>query len=426
MKNRSFLCLTAALVLGCAVVADAQVSNREAVFARLRQVAESSSYYWAWTYPWLDHGNWRGDRRFTVEKDGKVLPMPTDEVKLACSYQQYAQGRRAVINYADLASLVGTWHVDDYYRINRAGMTAAIKRQWKEFGGIMVFNWHMDQPYCTNGFRAASYRFKSEGRNRNVVRQILDGTGDPCGVENGWTRDRRQPFANPREWFLASLKDVAEFFNGLVDDETGRPIPVILRYPHECDGAWFWWGRTWCTTDEFRRFCRFEADYLRKACPDQILFAYTPDRTWSDFGKEGDTANTFLAYYPGDGYVDILGLDDYSIGNGNDKQVEERLAETVRKLRLMTDFARPRKQVVSISECGGTKKRDDFWVYLHRAATAEGVKVAFVDTWAGSYGCKPMTEASAVDEKAFAARPDVLMEGAGNGFRPGGDRPPVR
>lgn len=80
-------------------------------------------------------------------------------------------------------------------------------------------------------------------------------------------------------------------------------------------------------------------------------------------------------------------------------------------------FARPRKQVVSISECGGTKKRDDFWVYLHRAATAEGVKVAFVDTWAGSYGCKPMTEASAVDEKAFAARPDVLMEGAGNGFR---------
>ena len=28
--------------------------------------------------------------------------------------------------------------------------------------------------------------------------------------------------------------------NGLVD-ASGRPIPVILRYPHEMDGGWFWW-----------------------------------------------------------------------------------------------------------------------------------------------------------------------------------------
>jgi len=409
-----FLPVACLLAIG---VSCAEASFKDDVFLQLRETAASTNYYWAWTYPWLNHGDARGDGAHADRKDGRVFPKPVGSVKLATGYQRFAGGRRAVLNYADLASLVGTWHSDDYYRINRVSLTAAIRQQWHEFGGVQVFNWHMDHPYCTNGFRSASYRYKSEGENRNVIRQILDGTGGPCGTDTMHGRGNRRAFANPREWFMASLKDVADFFNGLVDEQ-GRKIPVILRYPHECDGSWFWWGRGWCSTDEFRRFCRMEADYLRQACgPDQILFAYTPDRTWRDFGKEGDSDNTFLAYYPGDAYVDLIGLDDYSIGNGSDEAVEKNLTETVRKLRLMSDFAAMRGKVACISEAGGRHKRDDFWVYLHRAATAPGVRVAFVDTWAGCYGTLPDTPASEADEKAFAVRPQVLMEAPDTGFR---------
>jgi len=391
---------------------------REDVLVQLRRTAASENYYWAWTIPWLDHWRANGDPSHVLEKDGRFLPKPMREVRLESVYQRYTGGRRALINYGDLASITGTWHADRYYQINRAGLTAAIRRQWHEFGGIQVFSWHMDQPYCTNGFSEASYRYKSEGADRNVVRQILDGTGGPCGTDTMFARGARKAFANPRDWFFASLKDLADFFNGLVDEETGKKIPIILRYPHECDGEWFWWGRTWCSAEEFRRFCRMEADYLRQACgSDQILFAYTPDRTWCEFGQEGDANNTFLAYYPGDNYVDILGLDDYSIGNGEDKDVESRLARTVGKLRQMTAFAKKRNQVVCISETGGKGKRDDFWQFLHRAATAADVSVAFVDTWAGVYGTLPETPASETDERAFAARPQVLLEGSGRGFR---------
>ena len=49
--------------------------------------------------------------------------------------------------------------------------------------------------------------------------------------------------------------------------------------------------------------------------------------------------------------------------------------------------------------------------------TAEGVKCAFVDTWSGKYGTLPDTPASEQDELAFSRRPEVLMEGGGNGFR---------
>ena len=395
-----------------------KTSPREDVLARLKEVAASPNYYWAWTYPWFSNQMPEGDSRYAVEKDGRFVPMPTDEVRLESVYQQFSSGRRSLIGYSDLALLVGTYGPDRAYRMNRAGHTAAIKRLWKELGGIHVFSWHMDHPYCTTGFEARPYRYKSEGANRNVVRQILDGTGGPCGTDTVFARGARKPFRNPREWFLACLKDIADFFNGLVDEETGEKIPVVMRYPHECDGSWFWWGRTWCTADEMRQLSRMEADYLREKCgKDQIIFAYTPDRTWSEFGHEGDTNNTFLAYYPGDAYVDLIGVDDYSIGNGNDKEVDEWLAETVRKFRLLTKFGDERGKVVCISESGGNKKRDDFWQYLHRAATAEGVKVAFVDTWGLAWGSLPATPASEADEKAFAARPQVLMEGPGNGFR---------
>lgn len=398
-----------------------QASPREEVLEKLRQTGASPNYYWAWTHAWVDAWRRSGDATHVVKTNGLIRPKATADVKLASVCQKYSGGLRPLINYGDLATVTGTWHPDLAYTVYRAALTATIKRQWKELGAIQVFSWHMDQPYCTNGFPECSYRFKSAGENRNVIRQILDGTGGPCGTDTMVARNARKPFANPREWFLASLKDVAGFFNGLVDEETGRKIPVILRYPHECDGSWFWWGNTWCTPDEFRRFCRFEADYLRKACGnDQIIFAYTPDRAWNEFGQEGDSTNTFLAWYAGDAYVDIIGLDDYTIGNGTDAAVGKNLEKTIWRLRQMTNFARPRRLVVAISETGGKGRRDDFWQYLHRAATAEGVEVAFADTWSGIYGMLPATPASAEDEKAFAARPQVLLETKDVGFRVGG------
>ena len=407
-----------ALAATAAFSAPAPGSDAARVLERLKSVAESPRYYWAWTHTLINAWQWNGDKKHAVAKEGGYAPKPLADVQLTFGYAKYADGKRTVINYSDLAGVTGTWHPPMFYAANRASLTAAIKKQWQEFGGLVVFSWHMDQPYCTNGFKSASYRFKSAGADRNVIRQILDGTGGPCGTGCIDGKSHRQPFPNPRAWYMASLKDIAEFYNGLVDEETGRKIPVVMRYGHEMDGGWFWWGRGWCTSDEFRRFSRMTADYLREACGEgQIIFAYTPDKTWKDFGKEGDADNTFLAYYPGDKYVDIVGLDDYSIGHGDDKKAEAALAETVRKLRLMSAFAKERGQVAALTETGGKNKRDDFWVYLHRVMTADGVTCAFVDTWGGCYGTIPDTPASEQDELAFSRRPEVLMEGNGTGFR---------
>ena len=89
----------------------------------------------------------------------------------------------------------------------------------------------------------------------------------------------------------------------------------------------------------------------------------------------------------------------------------------MRKLRLISDFAKAHGHVAALTETGGKNKRDDFWIHLHGILTAEGVRCAFVDTWGGCYGTVPDTPASEQDEIAFARRPQVLMAGPTTGFR---------
>jgi len=65
------------------------------------------------------------------------------------------------------------------------------------------------------------------------------------------------------------------------------------------DGTWFWWGKDSCTQGEFIRWCRLTADTLRsKGADGQVLFAYTPDRTWRELGSPGDGGSNYLSWYP--------------------------------------------------------------------------------------------------------------------------------
>ena len=62
----------------CALAGDGSVA--EQLKAKLVAVGESPRCYWAWTYPWLNHGGWAGDMRNVVEKDGVFLPNPAETV----------------------------------------------------------------------------------------------------------------------------------------------------------------------------------------------------------------------------------------------------------------------------------------------------------------------------------------------------------
>ena len=360
------------------------------LLVRLKKVAASAQVLWAWTEEWvtwgsMDYGTWPRYRT----RIGKLT------------------GRAPLMCYYDLGSVVGTAATDAHKAEAQRVMSEAIRTHWRACRGIPVFSWHMDHPCTTNGFPAAWYRYKC-GEHPKVIADILSGREYPCGINLQWCREKRTPAKSPRAWYFARLDEIATFFARLTDDE-GCPIPLVLRYEHEMDGGWFWWGKGWCTPNEFVALSRLEADYLRgRLGKDRILFAYTPDRTWKELGAEGDGGHNFLSWYPGDDYVDIMGFDDYSIGKGKtEAEAVKNFNETLRKLRLVGGFARARGKVLGISETGCRDARNDFWASLLKLATADGLGCAFVNTWSGPWTL-PDTPEGIEDQRRFIASPAVL------------------
>ena len=77
-------------------------------------------------------------------------------------------------------------------------------------------------------------------------------------------------------------------------------VVVLWRPFHEMNGGWFWWGAK--DPDTFIRVWRQMFDYFTKTKGlDNLLWVYAPNHG-------GKTA----AYYAGDHYVDIVGLDAYT------------------------------------------------------------------------------------------------------------------
>jgi len=344
----------------------------------LRRTGQSGQCYWAWTQEW---GGRRAFGQFATPVSRRTKKFP-------------------LMAYYELQELCGrelTWREglageDLRHADARRSTSYAIRRHWRAARGLPVFSWHMGNPCVPPDKPGAWYVCKD---HPDVVGDILSGRT----YENGCC---------PCAVYRRNLEDVAAFFNGLKDDE-GRPIPVVFRYPHEMDGSWFWWGAGHCTPDAFIRFCRMTGDFLRERCGrDRMIFAYTPDRRWQELGEPG-RGRDYLTWYPGDDYVDVVGFDDYSIGKGKTaEEADANQAETVRKLRLVTDYARAHGKIAALSETGCNKTRDDFWTRLGAIVTSPSVACAFVNTWHGVY-TTPQTDAAWADLDRFLSGPAVRM-----------------
>ena len=391
-------------------LAAVQGSPADRCLAHLREVAESKSFYWAWTEPWVGYSP-DGDRRCAKEVGGRIVPASYGETVLDLGGYARLQAVPRMF-YLDLANVTGSWFPPRFYAANRATYTAIIRKVWKDNGSMCVFSWHMGHPCTTNGYSWGNittqpFRYKCK-THPNVIRAILNDEQWPCGVGCIDGKVCRTPDASPRAWFMRQLGEVADFFDGL-RDEKGDRIPVILRYAHEMDGGWFWWGKDWCSCDEFIALARMEADYLRRRCGNgQILFAYTPDRTWKEIGQPGVADGNYLAWYPGDEYVDIVGYDDYYIGKGDTEEKRRDIFEdVVSRLRKLTAFAQVHGKVMALSE-SGVDGSDTYYSTIYRLMTSEGVKAAFFNSWGGKWTL-PSTPGGERDVREFVQRPEVIV-----------------
>jgi mannan endo-1,4-beta-mannosidase len=153
------------------------------------------------------------------------------------------------------------------------------------------------------------------------------------------------PGGTHRTEYLAGLDDLADFLNGF-NDKDGNLIPVLLRLYHEADNTSFWWAQDGCTNAQFISLWQDMVTYLRDTKGvSNVLYCYTP------LGKL-----TFTDRYPGDDYVDIIGIDGYD--------ADGTVTDILTTLQTYSNAANDRGKVAIYSEgirALNTNPDADFW-----------------------------------------------------------------
>lgn len=225
-------------------------------------------------------------------------------------------------------------------------------------GMINIFCWHLREPYEGDVFYTSEM---TEFQKANAFKSILPGGAN-------------------HEYYKQKLQKVAEFTKGLKGAD-GSIIPIIFRPFHEFDKDFFWWGAPYSTTQEFISLWRFTVEYLRDDLGvNNILYAFSPDNSYS-------TTTSYLQRYPGDEYVDIVGMDNYGdLSN----QEGANLGAANQKLKVVSDLAEERVKIPAFTETGyfvsaGTTLAPNFYSdNLYQVLTNNEINIGFMMFWQNS------------------------------------------
>jgi len=246
---------------------------------------------------------------------------------------------------------------------NIDGVPFADIRNWiiqvNQRGGINTVSWHHKNP-VTGG---SSWIERND--HSAYIRDILPGGPH-----------------NPQ--FAAELALVGDFLQSLTMAD-GTPVPIIFRPYHEFEGEWFWWTSANNSPEAFIALWRYTVDYLRNERGlHNLLFCYNPNFVDMDVARD---------YYPGDAYVDLIGVDIYWHNH-----FSYTLKSKARLARLIS-FARDKGKIPCYSETGHNyfeNGQDDGWWSQILLPLLQNKGLAYVLVWR-----------NAEDMHSFVPSPDI-------------------
>jgi mannan endo-1,4-beta-mannosidase len=236
-----------------------------------------------------------------------------------------------------------------------------IVAQYKR-GGIITLSWHPYNPVT--------------GKN------AWDPSGTPLKeiLSGGAVHAKFESWIGKVAAFIKSLKTVK-----------GNRIPVIFRPWHEMTGGWFWWGCKSCTPEEYKSIYRYTIDRLHSLGVDNAVICYSPG------ADSNETAERYMTYYPGDKYVDMLGVDAYQYGS------KEQYVKDVRnELAIMQQLSAAHKKLYALTETGYRNTPDAEWFTTGVLPAISGFRMSYVLFWRNAWDQK---------EENFGPAPDKSCAG---------------
>ncbi|WP_338839501.1 glycoside hydrolase family 26 protein [Flavobacterium ginsenosidimutans] len=217
-----------------------------------------------------------------------------------------------------------------------------------ERGGITTVSWHFNNPASDGGF------YWKDGISAASISLI-------------------KPGGSHHEEYKEILKSIADFAHS-VKAKDGKLSPMIFRPFHEFDGDWFWWGKAHTSREDFIAVWQFTVSYLKDTLGvHNFIYAFSPDNR---FNSEEE----YLERYPGDEFVDLLGMDDYG-DFGRDGKYD--LDAGLKKLKIFSDLAIKKKKLAAFTETGlESIPNENWWTeVLLKTLKSENLELAYVLVW---------------------------------------------
>ncbi|MCV9387009.1 glycoside hydrolase family 26 protein [Reichenbachiella ulvae] len=190
------------------------------------------------------------------------------------------------------------------------------------------------------------------------------------------------PGGKDHDKFVAELDDLGDFLTTVKSGET--LVPMIFRPFHEHNGDWFWWGKGICSEEEYIAIWRFTVNYMKNTKGlHHLIYCFSPDASRMN---NKDLRSEYLYGYPGDEYVDMLGIDDYwNVGRDiNPRPAAEQERIFIETLEVVTQLAEEKGMVAAITETGLESITNPTWFsdeILNPIKKSDKIKMAYVLVW---------------------------------------------
>lgn len=190
---------------------------------------------------------------------------------------------------------------------------------WHKNGGIVGCMWHWNMP--TN-----------DGQDWTCT----PGTGNK---ETGF--DVRKIFEPESAEYKQMMNDIDKVASTLKKLKQ-RKIPVLWRPLHEAGGQWFWWG---LDAEACNELWRVMYNRFHEAGLNNLIWVWTSAAAWNRPYSEG------YKWYPGDEYVDIVGIDIYN--NSSASNIYSTCYKMLRK--------KSPDKLIALTECGSLAPISQQW-----------------------------------------------------------------
>ena len=248
----------------------------------------------------------------------------------------------------DFAELMDNRHGDSSNAIRRRVILEA-----RERGEVILACMHLNNP--KTGVSAwLQYENDQEAAKKAVTEILTDGTA-------------------ARKTFLEYLDRLADFALNL-KDARGNLVPVILRPFHEHTQGWSWWGTSCANDSQFVALWQFTVRYLRDTKGvHSFLYAISPQM---DEDYQGNTKGRLLFRWPGDEWVDFIGMDCYH--GTNNKAFESNL-------KALEALSQEKRKPCGVTEDGKESFTEaDFWSQF-LVGPLGAKRISLVTMWRNKY-----------------------------------------